>query len=299
MFLVVLLYAILSSTFFIAKKALMYSPPFFLIGTRMTLAGLILLGYIFFKSPKKLHIKKRDILMVFNVAFFHIYFSFMCEFWALQYLSALKTTLIYSATPFIAALLSFFILKERLSIIKIVGIIIGIGGLFPVLLVQAQEIEVSMELYNISIPEVVLFLAVISSAYAWFIVTDLIKRGYGLVVINGFAMLIGGIMSLCTTFIVEGFTCPISDFWPFIFWMLLLIFTANVVAFNFYGWLLTKYSITFLTFSGFLCPSFGTIYEWLFMKGTISWHYFASLICIALGLYIFYKDDLRLKTKFP
>ncbi len=293
MILVVLLWAILASTFIFAKKALAYSDPSFLIGIRMIVAGSILLAYQKFFSKQSLAIKKEDLLTFFWVSMFHIYLAFTLEFWALQYVSALKTTIIYSATPFISAILAYFILKERLTKAKVLGIAIGLGGLVPALLAQAGLAEQAMEFHHISLPEVVLFLAVLSAAYAWFLVMKLMKRGYGLGLINGAAMLSGGILSMITSLFTTDLSNPVTELLPFIGWLALLILSANIIFYNFFGWLLKRYSITFISFSGFLSPSFATLYEWLFMGGVITWHYFASLFFIALGLFIFYREELK------
>lgn len=290
---VVVLYALLASTFIFAKKAVSLANPCFLIGFRMVTAGLILLAYQYFFLKESLQIRKQDLWLFFKTALFHIYFAFILEFWALQYISALKTTLIYSATPFIAALLSYCLLDERLSKKQIFGILIGLVGLAPVVLASANGIEATMEVARISIPEIVLLCAVISASYAWFMVKELMNKGYHLGLINGFAMLIGGVLSLVTSGIVEGFASPVHD-WPnFLLWVFMLILVANIIVYNMYGRLLQTYSITFISFSGFLCPSFGALYEWLFMSGEVTWHYLASILFVTLGLYVFYRDELK------
>jgi drug/metabolite transporter (DMT)-like permease len=296
MFLVIVLYAVLASTFIFAKKAVSLANPCFLVGIRMILAGLFLLGYYFIFDRKKLFIKYEHWLLFLKTSLFHIYIMFIFDLWSLQYVSALKSTLIFSSTPFIAAVLSYFLLKERLSTKKIIGVIIGLVGLVPVFMAQAGGKEAAIELAHISLPEIVLFFAVISGAYAWFLVKDLMVIGYSFGIINGVTMLTGGILSMVTAGFVEGFSHPIKDIVPFIGWLLLLILAANVVFYNLYGFLLQRYSITFITFAGWLCPFFATFFEWFFMGGKITWHYFASLILVIIALFIFCQDELKLKT---
>lgn len=257
----------------------------------MITAGCLLLGYQIVIRRQRFYIPRADWLLFAKVSLFHIYIAFILEFWALQYLSALKTTLIYSSTPFIAALLSYFLLSERLSKQKIVGIIIGLAGLIPVIMASVGGTEMR-EFASISFPELVLLISVTSAAYAWFIVKALMDRGYSLPMINGTAMLGGGLMSMLTAFIFEGFSHPVNNWPQFLFWIGMLILVANIMVYNLYGWLLKRYSITFVTFSGFLCPSFGTLYEWLFMGGTITWHYILSLALVTVGLYVFYRGEL-------
>ena len=198
MFLVVLLYAILASTFTIAKIALSYSQPFFIIGFRMILAGSILMGYLYFFNKKQFGIKKEDIGLFLRASLFHVYFAFIPEFWSLQYLTSSKINLIYSATPFIAALLAYFLLAEKLSLKKFSGMLIGLFGLIPIFLTQTDPRETLMEFCKISLPELVLLGAVISGAYAWFIVKRLLNKGYSLPMINGFEFFVGGFGAFAT-----------------------------------------------------------------------------------------------------
>lgn len=289
MVLVALLYAILASTFIFAKQALMFAKPFFLIGFRMTIAGILLISFAALRG--RLTIKREDWWLLFKISLFHIYFSFILEFWALQYLSALKTTLIYSTTPFIAALLSYVLLKERLGRGKMLGIAVGMCGMVPILMATGNN---ASELLNITLPDVVLFGAVISGAYAWFLVKQLLVKGYSLAVINGVAMFIGGILSFGTSALFES--APMVYNWPqFLLWVACLIVVANVVVYNFYGWLLHRYSITFLTFAGFLCPSFAMMYDWLLLGGQLQVNYVFSIVLVTIGLYIFYKKELFAK----
>lgn len=294
MFLVILLYAVLAATFILAKNALMYASPCFLIGFRMTMAGTILLGYQLYKKPKILQsIKPAHYYLFFITALFHIYFAFILEFWALQYISALKTVLIYSLTPFISAILSYLLLGHKLTLLKITGVVIGTIGLVPILLSQTTGEQGFATLFYLSLPEIVLLGAVFCAAYAWFRVKNLMDKGYHFALINGITMLIGGILSLITSCIFEGFTPAVNDWQNFLFWIFLLTIFANGIFYNMYGWLLNRYSITFISFAGFLCPTFATIFEWLFMSGIVTWHYLFCLVFVTGGLCLFYKDELN------
>ncbi len=296
MFLVILLYALLASTFTIAKICLSYAKPFFLIAFRMILAGSLMMGFLYFFKRKSFIIKKDDIWLFLNASIFHIYLAFILEFWSLQYLSSAKTNLIYSATPFVAAFLAYILLSEKLGIKKFIGMLIGFVGLIPILLTQTDIRETAMELFSVSLPEVVLLFAVISGAYAWFIVKRLLDKGYSLLMINGFSMFVGGLFALLTSLWFEGIeSSPIFDLWPFLGWTFLLILVANIIVYNFYGWLLKKYSVTFVTSAGFLCPVFGAFYGYFFLSENITWHYFVSFSFICLGLFIFYRQEVANK----
>ncbi|MFA6263437.1 MAG: DMT family transporter [Candidatus Babeliales bacterium] len=297
MFLVVVLYALLALTFPLAKKAVCYAHPSFLIGFRMLIAGTFLLSYQYLFKRARCSINRSDWWLFFKTSLFHIFFAFTLEFWALQYVTALKTTLIYASTPFIAAILSYLLIKEHLSLHKIIGIVIGLCSLLPVIAAATTGPESAMEVARISLPEICLLGSVISATYAWFLVKELMIKNYSLSLINGVAMFIGGVLSMILAAFVGGFNHPVSAWMPFLGWVGLLILVANIVVYNLYGWLLHRYSITFLTFAGFLCPSFGMLYEWLFMGGVVTWNHLISLVLVTFGLYIFYRGELRVRGR--
>lgn len=287
MIFVIVLYMVLASTFVLAKNALEYASPCFLIGFRSVIAGLLLLTYLFFRNKKQLAIKKEDIFLFFKVATIHIYLAFLCDFWSLQYVSALKSTLLFSTTPFVAATLAYFLLRERLKKGQVLGIFVGLLGMIPVLMAGSDTECGFAALFSISFPEVVLMGAVICGAYAWFMVKRLMDKGYSLTLINGFAMLVGGIMHLVTSLFFENIAHPVTSWGPFLGWIALLILVSNIIFYNLYGWLLKRYSITFLTFAGFLCPGFGALYAWLWGTSVLSWHYLVSLAMVTAGLYLY------------
>lgn len=297
MFIVFLNYLILASTFTIAKITLFFAKPFFIIGFRMTMAGIILLIFQYLFNKQELTLKRDDWWLFFKASIFHVYLAFIPEFWSLQFLSSSKVTLIYSSTPFIAAILSYFIFSEKLSGLKALGMTIGLSGLVPIFLTQTDIREAGMSFLSISAPELVLMIAVFSATYAWFVVKTLLNKGYSFITINGVAMFVGGIFSLVTSFGIEGVkSSPVYNWSQFLFWVFLLIFASNVVFYNLNTWLMKHYSITFVTFAGFLCPIYGAFLGWFFLSEVITWHYFVALAFIITGLYIFYKDEMRIKA---
>jgi drug/metabolite transporter (DMT)-like permease len=294
MLLVVVLYAVLASTFVIAKYALETAAPFFLIACRMIVGGTILLGYYRLVRRETVFICPRDWPLFLKTALFHIYLAFIPEFWALRHLTSSKTNILYSSTPFIAAFLSYILLGQKLSFKKVVGMAIGLLGLMPVIVAQSGPEEIGPEFFRISRYEAVLAIAIVSASYAWFLVKRLMDRGYSLLVINGVAMLLGGVGALVTSALAEGLQpIPVYNFAAFVLWVSMLILVANVVVYNLYGWLLKSYSITFVSFAGFLSPLFGALFGWLFRSEHITWHYAVSFVCVAIGLYVFYQDELK------
>lgn len=292
-FIAVLEYAILASTFTIAKVAIGYAHPLFLIGVRMLASAPIMFLIDRIQNNRPIRIKKKDFILFISAGLFHVFLPFIGEFWALQYVSSAKTAIIYSLTPFIAAILSYFLLQKKLTFNQMLGLIIGLLGLMPIFF-SADQVSFAGDFLSISLPEIVLLSSVIFASYAWFIVSKLMSKGYGISLINGVAMFLGGLGSLFLWYVLSGDKNPIhGDMADFLLWTSLLILVANVISYNIYGWLLKHLSINMMSALGFLSPIFASIYGAILLKEEIGISHFIALFMVIIGLFLFYKDEVR------
>lgn len=295
MFLVLLLYGLFASVFTIAKTGLQYTQPFFFVGTRMMLAGVILLAYQYFFHPDGLKVKKSHFWQFFRLAAFNIYLTNVFEFWGLKYLTSFKTCFIYSLSPFLSALFSYFVFSEKMSMRKWLGLVIGFVGLAPILLNETSSEELTGHFAFLSWAEIAVIMAAICSVYGWILLRQLVKDGdYSPYMANGLSMLIGGGMALFHSSLVETWDpVPISNMLPFLECTLLLIVISNLICYNLYGTLLKKFSATFMSFAGFVTPLFTAFLGWIFLGETVTWPFYLSAIIVFCGLTVFYQEELQ------
>jgi drug/metabolite transporter (DMT)-like permease len=315
-FIISVLNMLLASTFIIGKLALEYVHPFLLIGVRMVIGGSVLLAYQYFFKHTHFFFHKKDWWLFAQAILFHIYLSFMLEFWALDYVSSAKTCLFFSLSPFVTAILCYFLFSERLTIKQLIGLVIGFLGFLPELLAPQPVTEISAGgISFISFPEIALLFAMVTAAYGWVVVKQLVVNlHYPAAMVNGIAMFFAGILSLITSFIWSGWPTVKAVTEPthyipiylvkllgaqgagialFLFYTSLLILVANIIYYNLYGVLLKKYSATFLSFAGFTAPLFTAVFGWIFLGESVSWHFIVTNICVVFGLYLFYIDELK------
>ncbi len=291
---VILLYALFASVFTIAKTGLDYSQPLFFMGTRMAMAGVILLGYQYFFKREQFQIKRADLGRIFKLALFNIYLTNVCEFWGLQHLTSFKTCFIYSLSPFASALISYFVFSEKLNNKKWIGLVIGFLGFAPILLSQtASEAQTGHFLF-LSWAEIAVITAAVSSVYGWILLSQLIKEnGVSPVMANGLSMLIGGGMALIHSPFVETWNpVPVSEWIPFLGCACALIVISNLICYNLYGVLLKSYSATFMSFAGFTTPLFTALFGWVYLGEVITWPFYLSAGIVFLGLLMFYQQEL-------
>lgn len=296
--LVIVLFALFASLFTFSKSALEFSQPFFLIGSRMTFAGLLLLGHQFiFNRQAYSNIKASHLIPLVMLGLVSIYITNIAEIWGLQFMSSAKACLIYSLSPFVAALFAYWVLKEKLNLKKWLGLLIGFIGLTPILFTQSASSDLVKDLLFVSWSEIALIVAVFASVYGWILLKKIINDfQYSPMMANGVSMLIGGMLALFHSYLSHETWAPFpiingkyAAFLECTLWMTLI---SNVICYNLYGYLLKRFSATFLSLAGLITPLFASLFGWYFLNEVITWHFFASMTLFSIGLIIFYLEEI-------
>lgn len=299
--LVILLFSLFASLFTFSKIALDFSEPFFLIGSRMTLAGVILLLHQFIFNRERFKVKKEHFFSLFILGLISIYITNIAEIWGIQYMSSAKACLMYSLSPFVAALVAYLVLNETMTSKKWLGLCIGFVGLMPILFVKSSHLELTQSFGLFSWPEIAMLIAVFGSVYGWILLKKVIKEyHFSPIMANGVSMLIGGILALIHSYLSGETWNPIPVIGNNMFalmecaiWMTLI---SNIICYNLYGYLLTQYSATFMSLAGLITPLFASLFGWYFLNEEITWHFYAAISLFSVGLFIFYQEEIA--TRF-
>jgi len=300
MLLTSLLYALFASLFGLSKETLNHCEPFFLIGSRMAFAGLLLLTHQWVYNRKAFRFSPSHLFYLFFLGFLSIYLTNVAEIWAIQHMASSKACLIYSLSPFLSAAVAFLILGERLTPKKWLGLLVGFMGLIPVFIIQAPTETPMHEFIRISWAECSMLVAVLGSVFGWIILKKLISEYKDSpLMANGIGMTLGGTMALLHSYAAgESWNpLPVTNLQPFLQNTLLMCLISNIVCYNLYGYLLKRYSATFMSLAGLITPFFAAFFGWYFLGETISWHYFAAVSIFGVGLLLFYQEELRVNKK--
>ena len=296
MLLVILLFAMFASLFGLSKDTLNYSEPFFLIGSRMTFAGLVLLLNQHLFNRQAFYFKVTHLKIIFLLGFFNIYLTNVAEIWGIQHMISSKACLIYSISPFLTAIIAYFALKETLSLKKCVGLCIGFIGLVPIFMTQSTTTQFIGELSWISLPDMALLVAVFCSVCGWTLLKKVVNDyQYTPLMANGISMTLGGSLALLHSYLSgENWSpIPVTFIFPFIRNTIIMCVISNFICYNLYGYLLKRYSATFMSFAGLVTPFFASFFGWYFLEETITWHYAVSVVIFSIGLTIFYQEELK------
>lgn len=298
--LVFLVHAIFAAIFPIGRAATEISAPLFFTAVRMMTGGSLLVSYSWIRYGNIIP-RIKDIwgvIIAFSIT--GIYLTNSMEFWGLQFLPAAKASFIYSIAPFVAAVLSYFFFNEKITIKKILGMAIGLIGFTIMIIHNAPGESTQYSFGYFSLAEGALFVAAIASVSGWIFLRRNIKNKTSVILLEvlGLSMLVGSIFCFVQSFATESWDpIPLYDY-PntlglFTLYMILALLISNIIAYPLYTELLKTYTATFLSFSGFIQPLCAAFYGWFFLGETVTIYFFLASFFVVIGLFMFYREDLR------
>lgn len=298
MILLIVLNLLYASMFILAKFGLDIAQPIFMTGARMALGGIISLGIygICNYSWQEIRsITKSQWYLIGLLSLVNVYLANALEVWGLQYLSVGKTAFIYNLSPFIAALFAYFVFREYMTWQKWLGLTLGFLGFLPIFMGPSDIIDTTMNFGFLSLAEIALLGAAVSSILGWTIMRLLLKqKPFSVFFLNGISMLIGGIICFvhAAYFESQPFIQP-NAIYQFMQLALIMAIVKHVVAYNLNSYLLTQYTTTLVAFFSFTASLFAAALGILFFHETISIYFIGSVLCVFTGLVIFYQQELR------
>lgn len=164
-----------------ANKVLLYAlKPEFLVGIRMTIAGIILALYSFFSIRHRLHWKTVQpyLALVIVVSLFTTFFQANLKAYALANMPSAKMAFFGTLDPFITTLIMFFFFNERLTVYKIAGILIGFAGMMILVFGSSPAGDYLILFSRFSYPELAAFWAVALSREAGYWHSNYLKKRY-------------------------------------------------------------------------------------------------------------------------
>ena len=292
MWIVLLMYALFASTFTAGKHILLITSPFFFTGVRMLAAGAVLLLIQLLRDPSSLKIRKEFLPYICLLGAFNVFITNAFEYWGMQELESAKACLIYSLSPLFSIVLSYYFFGERMNGLKWLGIGVGFLGFIPIFLLSPTEESL---LKVPTIYESAVMISALTSVIGWMTMKKLVKNTtISFVTANLYSFLLAGVLALVWAFFTEPLAplpvYPLSTFLPEMFFILL---AHNVICYNLYSYSLSRFSVSFMTFAGFVTPLFAEFFGWFFLGESCSWLFFASLGVIIFGLVLYAQGEKR------
>lgn len=121
-----------SFSFVWTKIAIDVFPPMTLISSRLILAFVVLFSFVLF-TGKFQRVRGEDLKWFFLLALFEPFLYFVGETYGLTMVDPTLASVIIATIPLFAPIFAFFLLKERMGIANVIGILISLSGVLLVI----------------------------------------------------------------------------------------------------------------------------------------------------------------------
>ncbi|HSP83539.1 MAG TPA: EamA family transporter [Gillisia sp.] len=273
------IYVIWGSTYLLNKIAVTELPPFMLASIRFTTAGILIFILCKFLGIS-LAITKKHLLNTIIAGFLFLAFGNGVVVWALKYVDSGFAALQISAQPLVILLLMYFIEGKKIKPMSMVGVVLGILGIY--LLVSQKEV-VSNE--NSVLGMIMIFFCLLSWAYgSLFVSRASLPSNY--FVNTGYQMFTGGILLFFASLAFgETWSSPVTWSLPTQYSMILLILFGSIVAFTSFNYLLKVVSPEKVATSTYVNPIIALLLGWYFLKEQITLQSIIAAAVLLTGVY--------------
>ncbi len=277
---------IFAINFTAAKKVMhLYIEPMAFIGMRVVAAAFLFWIYSFLKPQEK--IQKSDWWRLLACAIFGVALNQMLFFKGLDWTSPINASLIMTITPITVVIVSAILLREKVTFIQLLGIIMGCIGAIGIIL-YGKEIHFSVQSRW---GDVLVLINAASYGLYLVIVKPLLKK-YESTTVLKWIFLLG--IPMVVPFGYEGF--------GLINWASLPMYIIGIIAYVlvfvtflaylFNGIALQKINSTVVSSYIYLQPILATIIATTFNNETISWQKLVAGLCIFVGVYLVSKPTI-------
>lgn len=195
--LIILQQLIASFSHIVAKNITADIIPTTVLFIRASIAATVFLVWIFFKKKYKIKIENNDYWKLIILGLINIPINQFLFFQAISRTTAPNVSLAYALTPIFVFIIAFFYLKEKLSIMRLLGIAIAVIG--TIILLSEKGLKFTEDgIFG----DVLALIASLSWAFYTIIGKQLIQK-YNPIYITGLAMIIGFLLYVPIFFLLD------------------------------------------------------------------------------------------------
>jgi len=275
------------STWLVIKIGLETLTPFLAAGLRFAVASVVLLGIIKFKNISvPWNEQTRWFFIVIALTSFSLPFGLV--YWGEHRISSGMTSILFGMYPlFVALISSFMVPTERITLLKILGVLIGFGG---VVTIFSNDVQFSGET-NVMLGMGAVVLSAIIQAFSAVMIK---KHGHEIspYVVSFVPMSISAVLLLIASAAVEDISNV--QFTPMaIFSILFLALFGTIVTFVSYFWLLKRVEVVLLSLTAFVTPIIAVVLGVLVLNERISAELFAGAFLVFAGIATANANEIR------
>ncbi len=273
---------------YVIAKGIMpdYLSPRAIIFIRLAGATAILWGLQFLFPRQK--IDKRDYIKLFICAFFGVALNQVLFFEGLNLTTPINASIIITVIPILVLVFAHFIIKEKITWIKLAGIILGASGAILVIL---SEGKISFQSETFS-GNVLIFINAASYGFYLVLVKPMMEK-YDPITVIKWIFLFGFLITLPITynkFSHSDFSMVPGQIWASVIYVVL---ASTVLAYLLNTYALKTVSPTVTGIYIYLQPLLSSIFSVMLGKDKITLINIIASLLIVIGVYLVSKKKIR------
>lgn len=266
-----------SSAFAVGKIALRDCPPLLLLGIRFVIAGGLLLGACALAGRLKA-LSRRDWTALVLAGLLNNALYLGLSFSGMATVSSAFTAVIISANPLLTALVAGPVLGERLTLRKVIGLLLGFAG---VIIVLRSRLAGGHE----ALAGTLFVLAGLVALTAGTLTYKRFGTSVDLFQASGIQCLAGGLALLPVALMVES-PAAIHLTPSFLASFAYMVLGVSVGGYTLWYFILNRSSATEATALHFLMPPLGLMFGWALLGEPVPLLDIAGIVPIAAGIWL-------------
>lgn len=267
--------------------------PYAITLYRFLLGGLIMLPFALFNLQKeKIKLSRKEIFKLSVPGFINVSISMLFLQLAIYYGQANISAILISSNSVFVAIFSYFILRERLSLYKLIGLVIGLLG---IIIIIANHQVASKEVINGPLGIIFACLSSLSFGFYTVISKKFIKE-YGNLVTNSISFLAGSLL-LALISLIAGFDISMNLTVKNISFIAYLgVFVSGLAYLSYFAGLKRVSTVVGSSFF-FLKPAIASILAYFIFRETLTMWQILGIIIVVIGVNIEVIRDMINKSK--
>ena len=284
----IVLCLIWGSTWYFIKISLNAGvPPFFGVGFRFFLSGLLFFLIIFFRK-ETIPFNKQAIKLYLSFGLLNFALSYGITYWATQYVYSSISSILWGLFPLFTSVMAHFMLKEddneKLTSNKLKALFLGFIGM--VFIGSNQSIDLQSQSF---LAIMVLVGAIIIAAWP-----SVLYKKYNDVVgpyqMNAVCQVLTGVIMLSLSSLLKEDLSQIVWTDQLLFASAYLVLFGGVISWGIYFWLYQYLSVTQVTYVAIFPPIVAIILGWIFLNEVLSTKEIIGTIFILGSSILIYRN---------
>ena len=275
----------MASNLVIARGGAEFVPPISLAFWRWLMCFLILLPFTFKYLFKNYKSYKNELNKTFILGFLACGICGAFPFIAGKTTTIINMGIIYSSSPIFIILISTIFFKEKINIVRVLGILICVFGVLAIIV--KGDIRL---LFQLKFTSGDLWMLGASIGWAFYSIY-LFNWKSVMPILERFTIIaMFGAISLLPFFILENIYISKTNYdLNFLFWVLFAAISPSIIAFLLFNYVNKKLGASITGSVLYLYTVYGAVYGLLFFNETIELFHYAGTVLVFIGIFLIKK----------